>query len=98
LAHNHNDGVLHMFEAAFNWIMTNGTLADLIIIAMGVPVAWLAITNRKSNRSLTDKYHQIDKLTLVHSWIINLKLGVKTVKQHRNGDYEIANPIDVIDD
>ena len=87
-----------MLEAAFNWIMTNGTLPDLILLFMGIPVAWLALANRKRNRMLTEKYHQIDKLTLVHSWIINLKLDVKTVKMHRNGDHEIVNPIDVIND
>ncbi len=86
-----------MLEAAFNWIMTNGTMADLIILTMGIPVAWLALANRKSNRLMTEKYHKIDKLVLVHSWIIHLKLGVKTVKHHRDGDHEIINPIDIIE-
>ena len=42
---------------------------------------------------LSGKYHQIDKMVLLHSWIIRIKLKVTTFKIHRNGDYEILDPI-----
>ena len=87
-----------MVTGFINWIIANGNVVDLILLLMGIPVAWQAMNNRKINKLNTHRFHQLDKLTLVHSWIINLKLGVKTVKTHRNGDYEIVNPIDVIDD
>jgi len=42
---------------------------------------------------LSYKYTQLDKLILVHAYIIHYELGIKTVEVHRNGDYEITNPV-----
>ena len=42
---------------------------------------------------LTNKYNNLDKLVFGHALIISNKLGVKTIKVHRSGDYEIRNPI-----
>ena len=41
------------------------------------------------------KFTQIDKLVFAHGLIINTKLGIRTVKMHRNNDYEVAQPINV---
>ncbi len=42
---------------------------------------------------LTNKYNQHDKLLYGHALIISNKLGVKTIRVHRTGDYEIRSPI-----
>lgn len=65
-------------------------LKSLTLVEWGLGVSLIL------NVRLMYKFSQLDKLALVHSWILHLKLGVKTVKQHRNNDYEIINPIDFI--
>jgi hypothetical protein len=65
------------------------TIDQFVITALIVSnfAMWIRI------QALSGKYHQLDKLILVHAWIINIKLGRMTVKQHRNGDYEIVEPM-----
>ena len=65
------------------------TIEQLIIILLIVGFAYLHRVYLK----LAYKYAQLDKLNLVHAHIISDRLGIKTVKIHRNGDFEIINPL-----
>jgi len=75
------------------WVMANGSGVDVAIFVMGLPVAYLAWHNMKRNKVLTEKYNQIDKLTLLNSFLLADLTRKKIVKIHRNGDYEIVNPL-----
>ncbi len=44
-------------------------------------------------KNLAHENRQLDKLVLIHGHIIKDKLGIKTVKVHRSGDYEIVQPL-----
>ena len=62
---------------------------DYIIIGMGsVVVAFCGFLYLKIMK-VFGKYHQLDKLILLVCYISSLDL----VKIHRNGDYEIKNPL-----
>lgn len=74
-------------------ISLGATPAVMIVFLMGIPVAYLAWTNMKRNKELTIKYNQLDKLTLLNSFLITQLNGESVVKIHRNGDYEILNPL-----
>jgi len=74
-------------------ISLGATPAVMIIFLMGLPVAYLAWANFKRNKILTEKYNQLDKLTLLNSFLLGDLTGKKIVKIHRNGDYEIVNPL-----
>ena len=76
-----------------DFIISNGGIVDVMLLLMGIPVAAVARINYKNNRILADKYNQIDKLTLLNSFLISDIIGKKVVKVHRNGDYEIINPL-----
>ena len=88
----------------YDWIATHGSPVDAVIIFMGMLVVWLIRYLVKSQRSqnirmwdeikeVKQKYNQLDKLTLLNSFIISDFTGKKVVKIHRNGDYEILNPL-----
>jgi len=62
------------------------TPIDFVIILMGLGVVLWVLPLRHS-------VIQHDKLLLVHSWIIKLKWGIRTTKNHRSGDYEIVDPL-----
>ena len=49
------------------------------------------------NKWLKDKYQLLNTGLSVHGWIIRLKLGVTTIRHHRNGDIELVNPINDLD-
>jgi len=67
--------------------------ADYFIFALGMLVVVYVIILSKRQKVLDRKYQQLDKLNLVHAYIIADKLKVNTVKIHRSGDYEITNPL-----
>jgi hypothetical protein len=62
---------------------------DYIIIGMGFPVVAFCGFLYLKIMKLFGKYHQLDKLILLICWMSELDL----VKIHRNGDYEIKNPL-----
>jgi hypothetical protein len=62
---------------------------DYIIIGMGFPVVAFCGFLYLKIMKLFGKYHKLDKLILLVCYISNLDL----VKIHRNGDYEIKNPL-----
>ncbi len=67
--------------------------ADYVIFLLGMLVVVYVIILSKRQKVLDRKYQQLDKLNLVHAYIIADKLKVKSVKIHRSGDYEITNPL-----
>ena len=67
--------------------------ADYFNFALGLLVVAYVIILSKRQKVLDRKYQQLDKLNLVHAYIIADKLKVNTVKIHRSGDYEITNPL-----
>jgi len=89
---------------AYDWITTHGSPVDAVIIFMGMLVVWLIRYIVKSQRAQNvrmwneikeskQKYNQLDKLTLLNSFLIAQINGESVVKIHRNGDYEILNPL-----
>jgi len=89
---------------AYDWITTHGSPVDAVIIFMGLLVVWLIRYLVKSQKAqnvrmweevkeLKQKYSQLDKLTLLNSFMISDITDKKFVKIHRNGDYEILNPL-----
>ena len=86
------------------WIATHGSPVDAVIIFMGMLVVWLIRYIVKSQKAqnarmwaeikeVKQKYNQLDKLTLLNSFLISQLNGESVVKVHRNGDYEILNPL-----
>ena len=69
------------------------TPADYFIFALGMLVVVYLVMLTKRVKNIEGKYHQLDKLNLVHAYIISDKLKVDTVEIHRSGDYEITNPL-----
>ena len=67
--------------------------ADYFIFSMGMVVVFFVVMLYRKHKVLTDKYNQLDKLNLLHGYIIKDKLGITTVKVHRSGDYEIVQPL-----
>lgn len=43
--------------------------------------------------ALAARYHLLNRLASNHAWIMRLKLGVTTIRHHRNGDFEIVEPL-----
>lgn len=76
-----------------DWISDNGSPVDLAVFIMGMGVLFLVIEQRREIRQLRKKYNLLDKLILYHAAILLMKLGVRTVKQHRSGDIEIVEPL-----
>lgn len=73
----------------------------MLIIAVIYLAKWVHFSNKKhieEIKRLEKKYRTLDKLIIYHAVVIRIKLGIRTVKIHRTGDYEILNPIDMIDD
>ena len=46
---------------------------------------------------LSNKYQLLNTLISNHAWIIFLKLGVKTIRNHRSKDIEIIDPLNEIE-
>ena len=80
----------HM-RAALSWVDLS---IEQLVISLLVLTAYLL---HKRLAHLTHKYNQHDKLIFAHALIISNKLGVKTIKIHRTSDYEIAQPINEIE-
>ena len=70
------------------------TTVDQLIIYLLVlsNIAQLAKTSK-----LTGQYNLLNAGLISHAWIIRLKLGVTTIKQHRSGDVELVQPIDDVE-
>lgn len=85
-----------IFEKLLIDIGASGTDLILLII-MGVA---LEVRRRdlKKIEALRAKYELLNTLASNHAWIIRLKLGVSTIKNHRAGDVEIINPINDLDE
>lgn len=75
---------MEYLRGALSWV--DLTIQQLVITLLIVVVYLLY----KKIECLQLKYNQHDKLLYGHSIIIYQKLGVKTVKLHRNNDYEIV--------
>lgn len=71
----------------------NASPADYFNFVLGLFVVAYVVILAKRQKVLDEKYRQLDKLNLVHAYIIADKLKVNTVKIHRSGDYEITNPL-----
>lgn len=71
--------------------------ADYFIFVLGMLVVVYVIILSKRQKVLDRKYQQLDKLNLVHAYILADKLKVNTVKIHRSGDYEITNPLNEVE-
>ena len=69
------------------WIidLMSGTVTDYVLVCL---VFFNVFLYRKV-MVFIGKYHQLDKLILLICWMSELDL----VKIHRNGDYEIKNPL-----
>jgi len=77
-------------RAALAWV-------DLSIEQLVISLLVLAVyLLHKELKTVQHKYNQLDKLVYGHALIINTKLGVKTIKIHRSGDYAIAQPINEV--
>ena len=79
-----------------DWISTHGSPVDAVIIFMGMLVVWLIrylVQSQKAHnvrmwsevKELKIKYNQLDKLTLLNSFLIAEMNGKSVVKIHRNG-------------
>ena len=71
--------------------------ADYFIFLMGMLVVLYLIFQSKRIKKLEHDNRQLDKLVLVHAHIIASELKVRTVKIHRSGDFEIAQPINEVE-
>jgi len=49
------------------------------------------------NKWLKEKYQLLNTGLATHGWIIKLKLGVTTIRRHRNGDIELVDAINEIE-
>jgi hypothetical protein len=78
---------MEYIRGALSWV--DLSIEQLVMTLLIVAVYLLY----KELKLVRHKYAQLDKLVFAHSLIINTKLGVKTIKIHRSGDYEIAQPI-----
>lgn len=49
------------------------------------------------NKWLKEKYQLLNTAIATHGWVIKLKLGVTTIRRHRNGDIELVDAINEIE-
>lgn len=80
---------MEYIRAALAWV--DLSIEQLVISLLIVTVFILY----KKLEKLKQDYHQLDKLMFAHGLIINTKLGIRTVRVHRSGDYEVAQPINI---
>jgi hypothetical protein len=71
--------------------MTTEQLVVTLLIASNIGL-WIKVG------FLSAKYQLVNACLISHSWVIRLKLGVKTIKAHRSGDFELVQPIDEIEE
>ena len=84
-----------LFDQLMTWLLSIGARPlDLLFIAI-----LYAVRRNDVKRMvwLRDKYELLNTGFSNHAWIIYLKLGVKTIRRHRNGDIELISAIDEIE-
>lgn len=69
--------------------MTTMELVVTLLIASQV-LAWIKIGFLSGKLQLLNTGHS------AHAWILRLRLGITTIKQHRSGDFELVQPIDEV--
>jgi len=69
------------------WIidLMSGTVTDYVLVCL----VFFSVFLYRKVMVFIGKYHQLDKLILLICWMSKLDL----VNIHRNGDYEIKNPL-----
>jgi len=67
--------------------------AHFIIILMGMCVVLYINCMRVEIKRMKHTAAQHDKLILLYGHLIKINFNVTSVKVHRNGDYEIAQPL-----
>ena len=67
--------------------------ALVVFLMMGMAVAGLSLFNWYNNKRLAHKYHQIDKTVIRLCDHVYMLGGPRIVRNHRNGDHEIINPL-----
>jgi len=77
---------MEFIRGAVSWVELNITQLVITLLIVAVYLLYKRI------ECLQVKYNQHDKLLYGHSIIIHMKLGVRTVKLHRNNDFEINQP------
>lgn len=84
-----------MEDILFNWLTDMGfRKIDLVFMVI---LFWVRRNDIKAIRALRAKYERLNTLVSNHAWIIRLKLGVQTIRQHREGDFEIVEAIDEVE-
>lgn len=67
--------------------LINAAATEIWEVVQILLIIYLLIENRR----LSNKYHILNTLFAEVCLVIHLKLGVKLVKKHRNGDFELIN-------
>ena len=81
--------------AVFNLSLDQFIVA-LLFFVIALQFKFIHYLYKRSNEQhqlFMDRYRQLDKLVFAHALILSNKLGVRTIKVHRSGDYEPHNPI-----
>ena len=79
----------------WNWF--TGNLVALGASPFDLLLVLALIGSYFQNKWLKDKYQLLNTGLATHGWIIKLKLGVTTIRRHRNGDIELVDAINEID-
>jgi len=84
-----------ILEQLSNWLLSIGARPlDLLFIAI------LYVVRRNDVgkiRWLRAKYELLNTGFSNHAWIIHLRLGVKSIKKHRDGHIELVSAIEEIE-
>ena len=83
-------------NALYDWFLA--TLISLGASPFDLFLVLALVGSYFQNKWLKDKYQILNTGLSTHAFIILIKLGIKTVKHHRNGDIELVNAIDYIED
>lgn len=67
--------------------------ALIVILMMGMAVAFLAMFNFYKNIKLAKKYQKLNTLVARVCDGLYSVTGTRLIRQHRNGDYEQINPL-----
>ena len=78
----------------WNWF--TGNLVALGASPFDLLLVLALIGSYFQNKWLKDKYQLLNTGLATHGWIIKLKLGVTTIRRHRNGDIELVDAINEI--
>ena len=84
-----------ILEQLLNWFLSIGARPiDLLFIAI---LYFVRLKDIKRIEKLMVWYQLLNTGLATHGWIIKLKLGVTTIRRHRNGDIELVDAINEID-